>query len=499
MDINDTEKTRAAKPPELPAGYEMHGHRIVRKIGEGGMGYVYEAIHIGLNERRALKQSFYYEDKAWFENEAKLLCRLKHPYLPRVHDYFEEGNSCFLAMDLIDGPSLQTKVKEPGVISASEIVQWAKQVLDALIYMHQEGIIHRDIKPDNIRIEGNKAFLVDFGLAKEVAAGTIVHGHSPDYSAPEQIYGTSNEQSDIYSLGATLYHLLTGVRPARAANRRSALLNKQPDPLLRIEKSNRKVPKWLVAVIYKAMAYEPSDRFESAQSMLAFLDAEETPVDYSSNRQASSQKGKPGKGSERTKRETTRKSEGDKVSRSKAKSTSSLSNVGCALLIAGIIAIIGWFLWPSTSWAEVSCEPQWAKPSASPNPSISNNSAKLEMTVEKVGIVKGITFYKPENKESNNFPVALGETNLQLAVRILPDSDRAWLDKARGAYLIDDRGTRYDIRQDNTITTSAGDGRELVRNEVYRFNLFFPKIEDKTPYIHFNHPRFQPIKINLKW
>jgi hypothetical protein len=106
---------------------------------------------------------------------------------------------------------------------------------------------------------------------------------------------------------------------------------------------------------------------------------------------------------------------------------------------------------------------------------------------------------KPPEPESNNFPVALGETNLQLAVRMLPDSDSAWLDTARGAYLIDNRGTRYDLRQDNTITTSGSGGRELVRNEVYRFNLFFPKIEDQTPYIYFNHPRFQPIKINLKW
>jgi serine/threonine protein kinase len=444
------------------------------------MGYVYEAVNVNLDRICALKQTFYngQTEESWFRNEAKLLSRLKHPCLPLVYEYFEEGGSYFLVMDLINGPSLRTKLQETGAIPTTQVLQWAKDVLGALVYMHQKGIIHRDIKPDNIRIDGDKAFLVDFGLAKEMAVGTVVHGHTPDYSAPEQIDGESNATTDIYSLGATLYHLLTGVRPARASDRRNALINKQPDPLRAVREHNRKIPKWLSAVIDKSMALEPSNRFESAQSMLDAIDAEQTPLNYqSSPSQAASRKGRSASRSEQTKSNT------ESLSSFPLPSPSCL---GCLLLIVGLIGA-AWYFWPQTRWLEVSCEPQWVKLSEVANPE------KLELTVEQIGIVKGITL----NKASKDFPVALGETRLSLAVRILPNTDNASLYSARSAYLIDSRGTRYDLRQDNT--SDSGGSRTLLRNEVYRFDLIFPKIEYQTPYIYFNHPHFQPMKINLKW
>jgi serine/threonine protein kinase len=539
--IDDPDEMNSTRPTELsPGGLLARGYRIVQKIGEGNMGCVYEAVQMSLDRRCALKQTFYYDqtEQSWFRNEAVLLSRLNHPCLPQVHDYFEESGSYFLVMDLISGPSLRTKLREAGAIPSTQVLKWAKDVLGALVYMHQAGIIHRDIKPDNIRIDGDKAFLVDFGLAKEMSSGTVVPGHTPDYSAPEQIDGKSNAQTDIYSLGATLYNLLTGERPARASDRRNALINKQTDPLRGVEEYNRKVPKWLSAVINKAMAFEPSNRFESAQSMLGAIAAEQSPPNYSSsNRQASSRKGRSARGSEQTdgsahvptgestvaansasrkesvpgQRGTTKRRSnigGNKRSESKTESLPSLplpspSCLGCLLLI-GIIIGAAWYFWPRTRWLEVSCEPQWAKSSAVNllNPlSAPTSPEKLELTVEQVGIVDGLMFYiGPKERESKALPVALGETRLRLAVKILPDANNASLNAAHNAYLIDSRGTRYDLRQDNTSDIwGSGGSRTLLRNEVYRFDLFFSKIEYQTPYLYFNHPKFQPMKINLKW
>src|SRR5712692_5440478 len=214
-------------------------YRIVRQLGKGGMGAVYEAIDQRLDAIVALKETFSIDARLrrQFEQEARLLAGLNHPALPRVSDYFTEGDRAFLVMQFISGADLAAIITtQPGPFPRNQVIAWADQLLDALIYLHshERQIIHRDIKPHNLKISPTgQIALLDFGLAKTQAAEAVgeassvsVFGYTPRYAPLEQIQdlGTT-PQSDIYALGATLYHLLTGVKPPDALARAAALVS----------------------------------------------------------------------------------------------------------------------------------------------------------------------------------------------------------------------------------------------------------------------------------
>src|SRR5205814_5534767 len=177
-----------------------------------------------------------------FEQEARLLAQLHHPALPRVSDYFTENGRAFLVMQFIGGDDLARIIsQQPGPFPRGQVIAWADQLLDALIYLHsrERQIIHRDIKPHNLKVSaGGRIALLDFGLAKTHAPdhsttqSSSVFGYTRRYSPLEQIQdqGTS-PQSDIYALGATLYHLFTGVKPPDALARAASLANSKSDPL----------------------------------------------------------------------------------------------------------------------------------------------------------------------------------------------------------------------------------------------------------------------------
>ncbi len=255
-------------------------YRIVRQLGRGGMGAVYEALDQRLQITVALKETLSSDTsvRKQFEHEARLLAGMQHPALPRVSDHFVEGNRAFLVMQFIGGVDLARIIsQQPGPFPRESVIAWADQLLDALIYLHTRDrqVIHRDIKPHNLKLTGTgQIALLDFGLAKaqtsdsssaSATASRAFFGYTRHYAPLEQIQDQRTDpRSDIYALGATLYHLLTGIKPPDAMVRATALLNSEPDPLKPANEIHEAVGPDIAAILDKAMAQRPEDRYRTA-------------------------------------------------------------------------------------------------------------------------------------------------------------------------------------------------------------------------------------------
>jgi serine/threonine protein kinase len=255
---------------------------VVKQIGQGGMGAVYIATDQRFGSTVALKETFFNDPamRKAFEREARLLNHLRHPALPRVSDHFTEEEGQFLVMEYIAGDDLAEKLKERGgAFPLSEVLNWADQLLDALDYLHTQEpiVIHRDIKPQNLKLTPRNAIvLLDFGLAKgtpavqmsKMTATGSVFGYSRFYASLEQIQGAGTDpRSDLYSLGATLYHLVTGVIPPDALTRATAVLNGRPDPLSPANEVHEQVTPAVGQAINNAMAQNASQRPQTASAM----------------------------------------------------------------------------------------------------------------------------------------------------------------------------------------------------------------------------------------
>jgi serine/threonine protein kinase len=267
-----------------PGTVLQNRYHVERQIGEGGMGAVYVATDRRFGSTVAIKETFF-DDAALrkaFEREARLLNHLRHTALPRVSDHFNEGEGQFLVMEFIPGEDLSHMVKQRGEpFPLDEVLAWADQLLDALDYLHTQEppVIHRDIKPQNLKLlPRNQIVLLDFGLAKgtplqtRVTATGSVFGYSFNYAPIEQMQGTGTDpRSDLYSLGATLYHLLTASPPPDALARATAVLNGEPDPLRPANELNSDVPAAVAEVLARAMRQSAAQRFASAAEMRAAL------------------------------------------------------------------------------------------------------------------------------------------------------------------------------------------------------------------------------------
>jgi serine/threonine protein kinase len=260
-----------------PGTVLQNRYLIEQRIGEGGMGVVYQAVDQKFNSRVAIKETFYKEKDLGeaFEREARLLNSLHHPILPHVSDYFTGNSGHFLVMEFIEGEDLSDILNRDGIFPIEAVLRWTDELLDALDYLHSQEppIIHRDIKPSNLKltIRGN-LILLDFGLAKlnqaDKSGLKSVFGYSRTYSPLEQIEGTGTDaRSDIFALGATIFHLLTGQRPADSLMRAAAIVAGKPDPLKLANEINPQVSLAMAQVLHTALALNPNQRFASAKVM----------------------------------------------------------------------------------------------------------------------------------------------------------------------------------------------------------------------------------------
>jgi len=268
-----------------PDALLQNRYLILRPIGKGGMGAVYLAKDERLGNTIALKETFFEDEllRKAFEREARLLASLRHSALPRVIDHFTEETGQFLVMEFIPGDDLEEMFKERGgPFPLSDVLRWADQLLDALDYLHTQEppIIHRDIKPQNLKLAArDQIILLDFGLAKGSAAGMSqasatgsIFGYTPTYAPLEQVHGAGTDpRSDLYSLAATLYHLLTGTEPPDALARASAVIGGLADPLRPANELNVQVPEGVAEVLRKALAIHGEQRPASAAEMRRML------------------------------------------------------------------------------------------------------------------------------------------------------------------------------------------------------------------------------------
>jgi TolB-like protein/Flp pilus assembly protein TadD/predicted Ser/Thr protein kinase len=265
-------------------------YRIVSKLGEGGMGEVYRATDTKLGREVAIKilPAGFAQDPgrmARFEREAKVLASLNHPNIAAIYGVEERA----LVMELVEGPTLAERIKH-GAIPLNEAILIARQAAEALAYAHEKGIVHRDVKPDNIKLTpAGRVKVLDFGLAKmRVAsdsqstetgltqAGAILG--TPAYIAPEQALGKPvDARSDIFSFGCVLYEMLCGRRAftgATAVSVIAAILHTEPHPLRELVE----VPSEVDSVVVRAISKAPEARFPGMRDLLRALEtAAQTP------------------------------------------------------------------------------------------------------------------------------------------------------------------------------------------------------------------------------
>ncbi|MEQ8191057.1 MAG: protein kinase [Candidatus Eremiobacterota bacterium] len=251
-------------------------YKIIGLIKSGGMGALYRALDMRLESTCAVKEllPFYgrkeeqEEAKKWFKREAAILASLDHPNLPKVSDYFISNNRYYIVMDFIEGDNLKTIVDKTGEkgLEAEKVIKWSKDILKILDYLHTQNppVIYRDIKPSNIMIHRDgRAILIDFGIARVIdrdsnTEKTVIG--TEGYCPVEQYRGKVEARSDIYALGATMHHLLTGLPPV-------------PFKFEPLREIIPEISPEVEEIVMKSLKEKPQDRFASAKDMLIALDA----------------------------------------------------------------------------------------------------------------------------------------------------------------------------------------------------------------------------------
>ncbi|MHA7878332.1 MAG: serine/threonine-protein kinase [Saccharospirillum sp.] len=281
--LDETQRTvMAPRGLEQP---EIGRYRLLGELGRGAMGTVYKAVDPRIERSIALKvvnldtlpTETVEAVKQRFYREARAAGKLNHPNIVTVYDVGEEQDLAYIAMDLIEGISLQQRLGQPPAVEVAEICRWLAQAADALAYAHANGIIHRDIKPANLLLDTHSGRLKvsDFGVARMAGSeqtGTGIVLGSPTYMSPEQIRGeVLTAQTDIYSLGVTLYRALTGQLPFQGDTLPSLAYAILHDQARSPGQFNPDVSPALVRIVNRAMQKNPADRYATAGDMAQAL------------------------------------------------------------------------------------------------------------------------------------------------------------------------------------------------------------------------------------
>ena len=264
------------QPPPLPPGAVLRGrYRIESYIGGGGFAHIYRARDLNMGYTRAIKEAFYRDPatQRQFEVESEILINAIHPNLVRAYTYFEQGTRLYLVMDYIQGQTVEDTAIEyirrtQHALPEAQVLDWMIPICEAAQALHSQPvpIIHRDIKPANIKLsqQGNIPVLMDLGLAKLYFRGSHTIGaalaFTPGYAPPEQYQaqGMTDQRTDVYGLGATLYFLLTGYQPVEAPARLSNRALPTPRSL------NMLLSEEAEAAVLRAMSLDPAYRQPSA-------------------------------------------------------------------------------------------------------------------------------------------------------------------------------------------------------------------------------------------
>ncbi|HYK82980.1 MAG TPA: serine/threonine-protein kinase [Gemmatimonadales bacterium] len=273
----------------LGAKYEVR-----RLVGRGGFAEVYELWDKDLDRRLACK--VLHPEIAWtpgmlarFRQEAKALARLQHPAILPIHFAGDGEGLVYYVMPFVEGESLADALRRRGPYAASEALQIAEPVLEALAHAHAQGLVHRDIKPDNVMLEARtgRALLLDFGVAKLLVPASGEGGAKTltgftvgtvQYMSPEQALGQStlDGRSDLYAFGAMLFQMVTGSPPYDGDSSAEIVGKHLADPVPVASERNARIPRWLSDVIARCLAKKPEDRFPDAAAVLAALAAGRT-------------------------------------------------------------------------------------------------------------------------------------------------------------------------------------------------------------------------------